>query len=1055
MGDESTEGDICRVCRAEGSHDRPLFHPCICTGSIRYIHQECLVQWLKHSKKEYCELCMHRFTFTPIYSPDMPSHLPVRDIILGLTKNIGKAIKCWLHYTLVTFAWLGVVPITASRIYRCLFHTSFRPFMDLTYEILSVEKMAVDIVQGCLVVACTLCAFISLVWLREQVTHGGGPDWLNLPPQQNEAQAQPQAAEPQQPQGDQNQEEGDGGQEAPADEAPGQQAQPRVAENNGGGEEDPIAIILGQADNAVNNEEAAENNGNQDDINWNALEWDRAAEELTWERMLGLDGSLVFLEHVFWVMSLNALFIFLFAFCPYHVGKFGTVALGLQDAFQESHFHGLLTTMLGYTALAVTLLVFHYIFKFFSCLQASRILGMSFIVLKVFLLLIQDIGVTPLVCGWWIDICSLSLFNISLWDRIRSFHNAPGTAMFLHWLVGMAFVFYFASFIILLREVLRPGVLWFLRNFNDPDFNPVQDMIHIPVYRHARRFLMSVIVFGTVVLLVLWLPIQLIQKIFAGFLPYFINPYSDAPVSELSLELLLLQVILPALLEQGHTRQWLKNLIKYWALFASWLLNLHSYLLGDVTNEGERQREAVEDGQEDAAGEGGEEQQQEDEINPPEAGREPGLEEEEEEELGAVGGAEQPEVETLYDQSTQTSEDMLRQRVHSTSSSSSDLALHQVRQEDAASTSDASYGTRPRSLSDDSDVEMEEELEEEEAGSMSETDLSEDDEAGGGDEDAAEVINAMDRVDEGGGAIPRDNDIFHGAALLGFKPYTRPNMFHFRISLLLVLVACSTVLASFVCLTLPVFLGRRMFCLVLGEDTTNHELYTGACGLYLCWLMLRLSVVVGGWVPHGIDLVLSKFREYLLLVGKALLVAVLLLGVIPILLGLLFEVIVVIPLRVDLNQTPVVFLKQDWALGVLHTKILCAVTMMGPSWWLKDALEQVYQDGIRNLNLSAIIRGLALPVISCLLLALALPYTFARGIFPLFRLGDDWNHIMIRRIYPSLISVISAAAIMVFQVRQFKRLYEHIKNDKYLVGQQLVNYEPKRQQQIAEGNTER
>lgn len=140
-------------------------------------------------------------------------------------------------------------------------------------------------------------------------------------------------------------------------------------------------------------------------------------------------------------------------------------------------------------------------------------------------------------------------------------------------------------------------------------------------------------------------------------------------------------------------------------------------------------------------------------------------------------------METLYDQSTQTSEDMLRQRVHSTSSSSSDLALHQVRQEDAASTSDTSYGTRPRSLSDDSDVEMEEELEEEEeAGSTSETDLSEDDEAGGGDEDAAEVINAMDRVDEGGGAIPRDNDIFHGAALLGFKPYTRPNMFHVRVS---------------------------------------------------------------------------------------------------------------------------------------------------------------------------------------------------------------------------------------------------------------------------------
>ena len=41
-------GDICRVCRCEGSADRPLFHPCICTGSIKFIHQECLVQWLRY-----------------------------------------------------------------------------------------------------------------------------------------------------------------------------------------------------------------------------------------------------------------------------------------------------------------------------------------------------------------------------------------------------------------------------------------------------------------------------------------------------------------------------------------------------------------------------------------------------------------------------------------------------------------------------------------------------------------------------------------------------------------------------------------------------------------------------------------------------------------------------------------------------------------------------------------------------------------------------------------------------------------------------------------------
>lgn len=55
-----------------------------------------------------------------------------------------------------------------------------------------------------------------------------------------------------------------------------------------------------------------------------------------------------------------------------------------------------------------------------------------------------------------------------------------GTVMFLHWLAGMIFVFYFASFVVLLREVLRPGVLWFLRNLNDQNFHPIQDVrIHV------------------------------------------------------------------------------------------------------------------------------------------------------------------------------------------------------------------------------------------------------------------------------------------------------------------------------------------------------------------------------------------------------------------------------------------------------------------------------------------------------------------------------------------------------------------------------------------------
>lgn len=47
------------------------------------------------------------------------------------------------------------------------------------------------------------------------------------------------------------------------------------------------------------------------------------------------------------------------------------------------------------------------------------------------------------------------------------------------------------------------------------------------------------------------------------------------------MELLLLQVILPALLEQSHTRTWLKAIIRGWCQVVAWMLDLQSYLLRD------------------------------------------------------------------------------------------------------------------------------------------------------------------------------------------------------------------------------------------------------------------------------------------------------------------------------------------------------------------------------------------------------------------------------------------------------------------------------------------
>ncbi|XP_069348859.1 E3 ubiquitin-protein ligase MARCHF6 [Eulemur rufifrons] len=892
---DTAEEDICRVCRSEGTPEKPLYHPCVCTGSIKFIHQECLVQWLKHSRKEYCELCKHRFAFTPIYSPDMPSRLPIQDIFAGLVTSIGTAIRYWFHYTLVAFAWLGVVPLTACRIYKCLFTGSVSSLLTLPLDMLSTENLLADCLQGCFVVTCTLCAFISLVWLREQIVHGGAPIWLeHAAPPFNAAHHQNEA-----PAG------GNGAENVAADQPANPPAENAVVGENPDAQDDQAEEEEEdneEEDDAGVEDAADANNGAQDDMNWNALEWDRAAEELTWERMLGLDGSLVFLEHVFWVVSLNTLFILVFAFCPYHIGHFSLVGLGFEEHVQASHFEGLITTIVGYILLAITLIICHGLATLVKFHRSRRLLGVCYIVVKVSLLVVVEIGVFPLICGWWLDICSLEMFDATLKDRELSFQSAPGTTMFLHWLVGMVYVFYFASFILLLREVLRPGVLWFLRNLNDPDFNPVQEMIHLPIYRHLRRFILSVIVFGSIVLLMLWLPIRIIKSLLPHFLPYNVMLYSDAPVSELSLELLLLQVVLPALLEQGHTRQWLKGLVRAWTVTAGYLLDLHSYLLGDQ----------------------------------------------------------------------EENENSANQQVNNNQHARNNNAIPVV----------------------------------------------------------GEGLHAAHQA------------ILQQGGPVGFQPYRRPLNFPLRIFLLIVFMCITLLIASLICLTLPVFAGRWLMSFWTGTAKI-HELYTAACGLYVCWLSIRAVTVLVAWMPQGRRVIFQKVKEWSLMIMKTLIVAVLLAGVVPLLLGLLFELVIVAPLRVPLDQTPLFYPWQDWALGVLHAKIIAAITLMGPQWWLKTVIEQVYANGIRNIDLHYIIRKLAAPVISVLLLSLCVPYVIASGIVPLLGVTAEMQNLVHRRIYPFLLMVVVLMGILSFQVRQFKRLYEHIKNDKYLVGQRLVNYERK------------
>lgn len=84
----------CRICRVEASETQPLIHPCKCRGLIKYIHQDCLMQWLEHSnnREKRCDICNTPYRFVTLYDPNMPKHMPISDIYHKLITRGHEAI---------------------------------------------------------------------------------------------------------------------------------------------------------------------------------------------------------------------------------------------------------------------------------------------------------------------------------------------------------------------------------------------------------------------------------------------------------------------------------------------------------------------------------------------------------------------------------------------------------------------------------------------------------------------------------------------------------------------------------------------------------------------------------------------------------------------------------------------------------------------------------------------------------------------------------------------------------------------------------------------------
>lgn len=87
--------EICRICHCEAEPDQPLISPCLCAGSLQYVHQSCLQRWIKSSDTKKCELCKYEFIMESKMKPI------TKWKALDMTRSERRKILCSVSFHVI------------------------------------------------------------------------------------------------------------------------------------------------------------------------------------------------------------------------------------------------------------------------------------------------------------------------------------------------------------------------------------------------------------------------------------------------------------------------------------------------------------------------------------------------------------------------------------------------------------------------------------------------------------------------------------------------------------------------------------------------------------------------------------------------------------------------------------------------------------------------------------------------------------------------------------------------------------------------------------------
>ncbi|KAK0631166.1 hypothetical protein B0T17DRAFT_530300 [Bombardia bombarda] len=201
-------------------------------------------------------------------------------------------------------------------------------------------------------------------------------------------------------------------------------------------------------------------------------------------------------------------------------------------------------------------------------------------VMKVILIIGIEMLVFPLYCGMLLDVALMPLFEAtSMKSRMLFTVNYPLTSIFVHWFVGTGYMFHFALFVSMCRKIMRKGVLYFIRDPDDPEFHPVRDVLERNLAIQLRKILFSAFVYGALVLVCLGGVVWGLSLSLPNVLP--IHYSSNEPVLEFPIDLLFYNFLMPLAVKFFRPSDGLHVMYTWWFRKCARALRITWFLFGE------------------------------------------------------------------------------------------------------------------------------------------------------------------------------------------------------------------------------------------------------------------------------------------------------------------------------------------------------------------------------------------------------------------------------------------------------------------------------------------